>query len=154
MFVSSGIARGSGWQHTGAHVNLGAFYLCGIPVAVILSFLAKLRGRGLWIAIQTGSFVQTVVLSIITSRTDWEKKVYPPLLSLDAFVLSLAQNSFLLCFIAKTLEGGKDPKYWNFSVSIDPECSLNSHIWLFVHFLLYIWIFLYPLGNWLKNLPK
>ena len=127
-FVRSGIARGSGWQHIGAYVNLGAFYLCGIPVAVILSFLAKLRGSGLWIGIQTGSFVQTVVLSIITSCTDWEKQVYPPLLSLDAFVLSLAQNSFLLCFIAKTLEGGKDPKYWNFLISIGPECLLNSHI--------------------------
>ncbi|KAF3956151.1 hypothetical protein ACB098_08G165500 [Castanea mollissima] len=72
--VLAGIARGSGWQHIGAYVNLGAFYLCGIPVAVILSFLAKLRGRGLWIGIQTGSFIQTVVLSIITSCTDWEKQ--------------------------------------------------------------------------------
>nr|POE60522.1 protein detoxification 12 [Quercus suber] len=70
----AGIARGSGWQHIGAYVNLGAFYLCGIPVAVILSFLAKLRGRGLWIGIQTGSFVQAVVLSIIASCTVWEKQ--------------------------------------------------------------------------------
>ena len=67
MIVNSGIARGSGWQHKGAYVNLGAFYLYGIPVAALLGFLSKLRGRGLWIGIQTGSFVQIVLLSIITS---------------------------------------------------------------------------------------
>ena len=81
-FVRSGIARGSGWQHIGAYVNLGAFYLCGIPVAIVLGFLANLRGRGLWIGIQAGSFVQTLMLSIITSCTNWEKQVYPPILFL------------------------------------------------------------------------
>ena len=89
MFVNLGVARGTGWQHIGAYVNLGAFYLCGIPVAVALGFLTKLRGRGLWIGILTGAFLQSVMLSIITSCTNWEKQVNPPLLCLDAFDLSL-----------------------------------------------------------------
>ncbi|KAK4608569.1 hypothetical protein RGQ29_002109 [Quercus rubra] len=72
--VLSGVARGCGWQHIGAYVNLGAFYLCGIPVAAVLGFMTNLRGRGLWIGIQTGAFVQTVMLSIITSCTNWEKQ--------------------------------------------------------------------------------
>ncbi|KAG2709475.1 hypothetical protein I3843_05G220100 [Carya illinoinensis] len=72
--VLSGVARGSGWQHIGAYVNLGAFYLCGIPAAAVLGFWAQYRGRGLWIGIQTGAFVQTVLLSIVTSRTNWEKQ--------------------------------------------------------------------------------
>ncbi|KAB1205629.1 MATE efflux family protein 5 [Morella rubra] len=72
--VLSGIARGSGWQHIGAYVNLGAFYLCGIPVAAILGFWTPLRGRGLWIGIQIGAFVQTLLLSIVTSCTNWEKQ--------------------------------------------------------------------------------
>lgn len=83
--VISGVARGSGWQHIGAFVNLGAFYLCGIPVAAILGFKTQLRGRGLWIGIQTGALVQTVSLSIITSCTNWEKLVSPPHLSLMLF---------------------------------------------------------------------
>ncbi|XP_030447570.1 protein DETOXIFICATION 14-like [Syzygium oleosum] len=70
--VLSGIARGCGWQHIGAFVNLGSFYLCGIPVAAVLGFWVKLRGMGLWIGIQTGSLVQAILLSIVTSRTDWE----------------------------------------------------------------------------------
>ncbi|KAI9120170.1 hypothetical protein K1719_008818 [Acacia pycnantha] len=72
--VLSGIARGCGWQHIGAYVNLGAFYLCGIPVAAALSFWAKLGGKGLWIGIQCGSFVQTLLLSIITCRINWEQE--------------------------------------------------------------------------------
>ncbi|CAB4295718.1 unnamed protein product [Prunus armeniaca] len=31
--VLTGVARGIGWQHIGACINLGAVYLCGIPVA-------------------------------------------------------------------------------------------------------------------------
>uniref|UniRef100_A0A3Q7H6G5 Protein DETOXIFICATION n=1 Tax=Solanum lycopersicum TaxID=4081 RepID=A0A3Q7H6G5_SOLLC len=34
----SGVARGCGWQHIGAYVNLASFYLCGIPIAASLAF--------------------------------------------------------------------------------------------------------------------
>ncbi|XP_028757792.1 protein DETOXIFICATION 12-like [Neltuma alba] len=71
--VLSGIARGCGWQHIAAYINLGAFYLCGIPLAATLSFWAKLRGKGLWIGIQFGSFAQTVLLAIIKCRINWEQ---------------------------------------------------------------------------------
>ncbi|THF93954.1 hypothetical protein TEA_006511 [Camellia sinensis var. sinensis] len=49
------LARGCGWQHIGAYVNLGAFYLVGIPIAAILGFWVQLRGKGLWIGIQVGN---------------------------------------------------------------------------------------------------
>ncbi|GMP83559.1 hypothetical protein CsSME_00037427 [Camellia sinensis var. sinensis] len=65
---------GSGWQHIGAYVNLGAFYLCGIPIAAILAFWVQLRGKGLWIGIQAGAFVQTIMLAIITRSTNWDKQ--------------------------------------------------------------------------------
>ena len=111
MFVNSGVARGTGWQHIGAYVNLGAFYLCGIPVSVALGFFTKLRGKGLWIGIQTGAFLQSIMLSIITSCTNWEKQVNPPLLCLDAFDLSLVQDSHFLFLIAKKLEDGNRKKF-------------------------------------------
>ncbi|KAL7171063.1 hypothetical protein ACSBR2_035846 [Camellia fascicularis] len=72
--VLSGVARGCGWQHIGAYVNLGAFYLCGIPIAAILAFWVQLRGKGLWIGIQAGAFVQTIMLAIITRSTNWDKQ--------------------------------------------------------------------------------
>ncbi|KAH9681366.1 protein DETOXIFICATION 12 [Citrus sinensis] len=72
--VFSGVARGCGWQNIAAFVNLGAYYLCGVPTAAILGFWLKFRGRGLWIGIQAGAFTQTVLLGIITTFTDWEKQ--------------------------------------------------------------------------------
>ncbi|KAI3936545.1 hypothetical protein MKW92_045645 [Papaver armeniacum] len=70
--VLSGVARGCGWQHIGAYVNLGAFYLAGIPVAVLLGFCLHYGGKGLYFGILTGSFIQTATLSFIAFRTDWE----------------------------------------------------------------------------------
>lgn len=78
------MARGCGWQKIGAYINLGAFYLCGIPLAAILGFWVKLGGKGLWIGIQFGSFLQTLLLSLVTCCTDWEKQVclYTPIFML------------------------------------------------------------------------
>ncbi|CAK9151294.1 unnamed protein product [Ilex paraguariensis] len=72
--VLSGVARGCGWQDIGAYINLAAFYLFGIPFAVALGFWAQLRGKGLWIGIQAGAILQTILLSVITSCTNWEKQ--------------------------------------------------------------------------------
>ncbi|KAL5828117.1 hypothetical protein ACOSQ4_019914 [Xanthoceras sorbifolium] len=72
--VLSGVARGCGWQELGAYVNLTAYYVVGIPVAAILGFWLQMRGQGLWIGILVGAFVQTLLLSIITSCLDWEKQ--------------------------------------------------------------------------------
>lgn len=71
--VLSGVARGCGWQHIGAFVNLGAFYLFGIPIATILGFWVHMGGRGLWIGILCGATMQTLLLAIITCCTNWEK---------------------------------------------------------------------------------
>ncbi|CAB4304199.1 unnamed protein product [Prunus armeniaca] len=72
--VLSGIARGSGWQSIGAYVNLGAFYLVGLPVGVVLGFPLRLRGKGLWIGIVAGSVVQSALLALITGFTNWSKQ--------------------------------------------------------------------------------
>ncbi|KAM0055238.1 putative multi antimicrobial extrusion protein [Helianthus debilis subsp. tardiflorus] len=70
----SGIARGSGWQHVGAYINLGAFYLFGIPAAVLLGFPLHLKAKGLWIGIVIGSVIQSTCLSLIVGLTDWRKQ--------------------------------------------------------------------------------
>ncbi|KAK1423462.1 hypothetical protein QVD17_18765 [Tagetes erecta] len=72
--VISGIAKGSGWQHIGAYVNLGAFYLFGIPSAVVLGFPLHFKAKGLWIGILIGSLIQSTCLLLITGLTDWRKQ--------------------------------------------------------------------------------
>ena len=79
LSFASGVARGCGWQKIGAYINLGSFYLVGLPLAAVLGFVAHLRGKGLWIGILVGSFVQSVLLSIVTACTDWNKQVLGPI---------------------------------------------------------------------------
>ena len=88
----SGIARGCGWQDLGAIVNLGSYYLLGIPVAAALGFWLDLRGKGLWIGILAGSFLQAFLLLVITICTKWEKKVHPLLLILDGKIKNKNNN--------------------------------------------------------------
>lgn len=70
-----GVAKGCGWQHIGVYINLGAFYLVGLPVGAALGFVAHLRGKGLWIGIVAGSVVQSTLLSLATTFTNWKKQV-------------------------------------------------------------------------------
>nr|GMC58283.1 protein DETOXIFICATION 14-like [Ipomoea batatas] len=73
--VLSGVARGSGWQHIGAYVNLGSYYLFGIPLALLFGFVLHLKGEGLWGGLVAGGFLQSTVFSLITGFTDWEKQL-------------------------------------------------------------------------------
>ncbi|GJS79468.1 MATE efflux family protein [Tanacetum coccineum] len=62
--ILSGVAIGSGWQHVGAYITLGSYYLAGIPMALILCFVAHLNGKGLWSGLIIGSFVQCILLTL------------------------------------------------------------------------------------------
>ncbi|XP_017973467.1 PREDICTED: protein DETOXIFICATION 17 isoform X3 [Theobroma cacao] len=70
--VLSGTARGCGWQKVGAYVNLGSYYLLGLPSAIILTFVFHFGGKGLWIGITCGSGLQAFLLLVIAMRTNWE----------------------------------------------------------------------------------
>lgn len=76
MVENAGVARGSGWQHIGAYVNLGSYYVVGIPVALLLGFVLHLQGEGLWTGLIAGTAVQALSLSLITALTNWEKQVF------------------------------------------------------------------------------
>ncbi|XP_061338871.1 protein DETOXIFICATION 21-like [Gastrolobium bilobum] len=73
--VLSGVSIGAGWQSIVAYVNIGCYYLIGIPVGVVIGIFFNLQVKGVWIGMLFGTFVQTVVLIIITFKTDWDKQV-------------------------------------------------------------------------------
>ncbi|KAL9330318.1 hypothetical protein ACSQ67_005321 [Phaseolus vulgaris] len=72
--VLSGTARGCGWQKKGALINLGSYYLVGIPSAIYFSFVMHIGGKGLWLGIICALVVQVSCLFVITARTDWEQE--------------------------------------------------------------------------------
>ncbi|CAH8258072.1 unnamed protein product [Arabidopsis lyrata] len=72
--VLSGVARGCGWQKIGACVNLGSYYLVGVPLGLLLGFHFHIGGRGLWLGIVTALAVQVLCLSLVTIFTNWDKE--------------------------------------------------------------------------------
>ncbi|XP_058208409.1 protein DETOXIFICATION 21-like [Rhododendron vialii] len=73
--VLSGVAVGAGWQSIVTYVNIACYYLVGVPVGVVLGYVFDFQVKGVWIGMLFGTFIQTVVLVIITCKTDWDKQV-------------------------------------------------------------------------------
>ncbi|XP_057425372.1 protein DETOXIFICATION 16-like isoform X4 [Lotus japonicus] len=72
--VLSGAARGCGWQNLCAFMNLGAYYVVGIPCAIIFAFVFHIGGMGLWIGIICALSVQGIALITVNACTDWDRE--------------------------------------------------------------------------------
>ncbi|XP_058220319.1 protein DETOXIFICATION 40-like [Rhododendron vialii] len=73
--VLSGVAVGCGWQAFVAYVNIGCYYVVGIPLGSVLGFYFKLDAKGIWWGMIGGALMQTIILIWVTCRTDWKKEV-------------------------------------------------------------------------------
>lgn len=81
--VLSGVAVGCGWQTFVAYVNVGCYYVVGVPVGSLLGFYFKLGAKGIWSGMIGGTVMQTLILIWVTFRTDWNKEVQEALKRLD-----------------------------------------------------------------------
>ncbi|KAL2466628.1 MATE efflux family protein [Abeliophyllum distichum] len=73
--VLSGVAVGCGWQAFVAYVNVGCYYVVGIPLGAVLGFKFNLGAKGIWSGMLGGTVMQTIILLWVTIRTDWTKEV-------------------------------------------------------------------------------
>ncbi|XP_031475307.1 protein DETOXIFICATION 40-like isoform X1 [Nymphaea colorata] len=73
--VLSGVAVGCGWQAFVAYVNVGCYYVVGIPLGALLGFKFDLGAKGIWSGMLGGTIMQTLILMLVTYRTDWNKEV-------------------------------------------------------------------------------
>ncbi|GLT52535.1 hypothetical protein SLA2020_258700 [Shorea laevis] len=73
--VLSGVAVGCGWQAFVAYVNVGCYYIIGIPLGCLLGFKLGLGTKGIWSGMIGGTIVQTIILLWVTIRTDWQIEV-------------------------------------------------------------------------------
>ncbi|KAL8137890.1 hypothetical protein V2J09_003891 [Rumex salicifolius] len=72
--VLSGVAVGAGWQAFVAYVNIGCYYIFGIPLGLILGYKLGMGVRGIWYGMVAGTIVQTCVLFIMVYKTNWNKE--------------------------------------------------------------------------------
>ncbi|KAL6317482.1 hypothetical protein AAG906_030235 [Vitis piasezkii] len=72
--VLSGVAVGYGWQAIVAFINIGSYYMVGVPLGILLGWLFHFGIKGIWTGMLSGTLVQTLLLAIMTVRCDWEKQ--------------------------------------------------------------------------------
>ncbi|XP_011070196.1 protein DETOXIFICATION 24-like [Sesamum indicum] len=73
--VLSGIAVGAGLQTKVALINLICFYVIGLPMGTVLGYAIHLQVEGIWLGMNTGVVAQTLSLSFMVWRTNWDEEV-------------------------------------------------------------------------------
>ncbi|CAI4359284.1 AFI_G0011800.mRNA.1.CDS.1 [Saccharomyces cerevisiae] len=71
--VAGSCLRGQGMQSLGSIVNLMAYYLFGIPLALILSWFFDMKLYGLWIGIGSAMLLIGLVEAYYVLFPDWDK---------------------------------------------------------------------------------
>ena len=56
----------------GANVNLGSFYVVGMPVAVGLAFCSGLEFKGLWLGLLSAQGTCVLLMLLVIKSTNWE----------------------------------------------------------------------------------
>ncbi|KAL8240863.1 hypothetical protein R6Q59_014218 [Mikania micrantha] len=67
-----GVLRGTARPKIGANINLGCFYLVGMPVAVVLGFFMGFDFEGLWLGMLAAQMSCVVAMLVVLGRTDWD----------------------------------------------------------------------------------
>ncbi|KAA8528605.1 hypothetical protein F0562_035960 [Nyssa sinensis] len=72
--VLSGVAVGAGWQSLVAYINIGCYYLVGLPAGILLGFTFGFGAMGIWSGMIGGICLQTIILVVVTSIRNWKKE--------------------------------------------------------------------------------
>ncbi|KAK3231534.1 hypothetical protein Dsin_003415 [Dipteronia sinensis] len=72
--VLSGVAVGAGWQAIVAYINIGCYYVVGLPLGLLLGFTFAFGVEGIWSGMIGGICLQTAILIVVTSITNWNKE--------------------------------------------------------------------------------
>ncbi|CAO2829314.1 unnamed protein product [Amaranthus hypochondriacus] len=72
--VLSGVAIGAGWQAFVAYINVGCYYILGIPLGLIMGYVLDLGVKGIWFGMLSGTVAQTIILFFIVYKTNWNKE--------------------------------------------------------------------------------
>ncbi|KAI6688924.1 hypothetical protein NL676_025752 [Syzygium grande] len=72
--VLSGVAVGAGWQWIVAYINIGCYYIVGLPAGILLGFTFGFGVEGIWSGMIGGICLQTLILIVITSITNWNRE--------------------------------------------------------------------------------
>lgn len=66
-----GVLRGTARPTTAANINFGSFYLVGMPIAILLGFVARLGFPGLWLGMLAAQLTCAAMMLFVLIRMDW-----------------------------------------------------------------------------------
>ncbi|BBN04405.1 MATE family, multidrug and toxin extrusion protein [Marchantia polymorpha subsp. ruderalis] len=69
-----GVLRGSARPTSAANINLGSFYLVGMPVAIALGFWLDFGFVGLWFGLLAAQVTCVTLMLSVLFNTDWNKQ--------------------------------------------------------------------------------
>ncbi|KAL2477191.1 MATE efflux family protein [Forsythia ovata] len=72
--VLHGVAVGAGWQFSVALINIGCYYVFGLPLGALLGYKFNLGVQGIWSGMLAGCLLQTIVLMMSVFRANWTKE--------------------------------------------------------------------------------
>ncbi|KAK7330645.1 hypothetical protein VNO77_24843 [Canavalia gladiata] len=67
-----GVLRGTARPKLGANINLGCFYLVGMPVAVWLGFFAGFDFKGMWLGMLAAQGSCMITMMFVLAWTNWD----------------------------------------------------------------------------------
>ncbi|XP_064234328.1 multidrug and toxin extrusion protein 2 isoform X2 [Aotus nancymaae] len=70
--VYGGVLRGTGKQAFGAAVNAISYYVIGLPLGILLTFVVRMRIMGLWLGLLACISLATAAFVVYTARLDWK----------------------------------------------------------------------------------
>ncbi|GMI77302.1 BUSH-AND-CHLOROTIC-DWARF 1, ZRIZI, Arabidopsis abnormal shoot4 [Hibiscus trionum] len=70
-----GVLRGTARPTIGANINLGSFYLVGMPVTILMGFIVKMGFPGLWLGLLAAQATCALLMLLVLYRTDWMVQV-------------------------------------------------------------------------------
>ncbi|KAG5522071.1 hypothetical protein RHGRI_034320 [Rhododendron griersonianum] len=70
-----GVAIGAGWQAYVAYVNLGCYYLVGIPLCLLMAFKFNMGLQGIWWGVMAGLLLEICIIIWMICRTNWNNEM-------------------------------------------------------------------------------
>ncbi|XP_011069992.1 protein DETOXIFICATION 24-like [Sesamum indicum] len=91
--VLSGVAVGAGLQTKAAIINLVCFYVIGLPIGAVLGYVFQLQVKGIWLGMISGVVAETLALSFMIWRTNWDEEVSITLARLKRWYLESSKDN-------------------------------------------------------------
>ncbi|XP_022861477.1 protein DETOXIFICATION 29-like [Olea europaea var. sylvestris] len=76
QYALTGVAIGAGWQVPAALINVGCYFLLGVPLGVLMAYKFKMGIEGLWYGMLLGLCLQSCLLLWMICIANWNKEAY------------------------------------------------------------------------------